>query len=268
MKKLQLLSEIKDFTNVKTIIESDDWIVEQKIDGQRVALHCNRGEARMFNRKGNELTVPKPIAKSLSNFPDRSFILDGEYLNGTYYAFDALSIGGKDIDFKILKHRKFLMRPMVKTLKIPEIKSVDWATTAKDKALLIRQLKDMRAEGIVAKNLQSIYSYGNRTEDMLKYKFYKTADCIVGETWVNGKQAVQLLVLDKNNNFIDIGKCKVVPSMLKKLSFGDIIEVKYLYATSSNRLYQPIFSKKRNDKTKEECRLDQLIGTCKEILVK
>lgn len=268
MKKLQLLSEIKDFTSLKAIIESDDWIIEQKIDGQRISVHVNRGITTAYNRKGVELTVPKELSKQFLPFENKSMILDGEYLNGIYYVFDVLSLGHAEVDYKPLKQRKILLRATVKSLKIPQLVNVRSASGTTDKASLIRDLKKVKAEGIVAKNLDAAYSYGNKTENMLKYKFYKTVDCVVGETWYNNKQAVQLLLKNEEETFIEVGKCKVVPGVLQKLEYGDVVEVKYLYATPSKRLYQPIFSNIRTDKHASECDINQLVGTCKNILVK
>lgn len=268
MYQLQLLSEIKDFTNLKNIIESKDWIIEQKIDGQRVCLSIDRGQVKAYNRKGVEITFPTKIKQKIAPFTDVSCALDGEYLNGVFYAFDMFNLGGHDISFKILKHRKFIMRSVIRKLAIEEIKSLDSASETVTKAKLIQELKKNKAEGVVAKKLDSQYLFGNKSPDALKYKFYKSLDCVVGETWYNDKQSCQLLLKDEDGTFKEVAKCKVTPSILNMLNFGDVVEVKYLYATSSNRLYQPIFTRLRNDKHAEECGMNQMIETCKTISVK
>ncbi len=40
---------------------------------------------------------------------------------------------------------------------------------------------------------------------------------------------------------------------------GDLIEVRYLYATGARRLYQAIYLRKRDDQSDSDCTIDQLI---------
>ena len=267
MYQLQLLDELKDFTNLKNLIESDDWIIEQKIDGQRVCLVIEKGKAKAYNRKGVEITFPAKILKKLEQFTNVSCILDGEYLNGTFYVFDMFSVGGNDFSHKELKQRRFVMRAIVKNMKLEEIKSLDFASNTTDKAQLIRNLKAINAEGIVAKKATSPYLFGAKNPQTLKYKFYKSIDCVIGTTWVDGKQSAELLLKDKNE-FIEVARCKIDPGTLNVLKYGDVVEVKYLYATPSKRLYQPIFTRLRNDKDADECTVDQMVETCKTIPVR
>ena len=95
----------------------------------------------------------------------------------------------------------------------------------------------------------------------LKWKFVKTVDCIVGEISIDGKQNVEVRLLDPSTSeIIEIGTVGMTPGNLAKVKTGDVIEVKYLYVENPRkpRLYQPSFVKFRDDKSPQQCWMDQI----------
>lgn len=111
------------------------------------------------------------------------------------------------------------------------------------------------------KRLTGTYVEGRRSREVLKWKFWKTADLICGTVGREGKDSVQLLALDKETSeLVDVGSAATQGK--GKLQRGDVIEVRYLYFTGS-RLYQTNILRRRSDKDAAACWLDQLETTNK-----
>ena len=149
------------------------------------------------------------------------------------------------------------------------------AKTETEKADLIVKLERECSEGAVLKKRTATYNvHGKRVKTWLKLKFVQCADVVVMELERGGKpQAVTIGMMQDNVWFpksVDIkleevAGCKVPANL--ELEVGDVLEVRYLYATNDNKLTQPIFVRKRTDKLPEECTMsDQLKFSSKAIV--
>jgi ATP-dependent DNA ligase len=114
------------------------------------------------------------------------------------------------------------------------------------------------------KSVSGGYHPGERTTDSLKAKFTETADCIVLEPRREGKLSTSV-GLFHDGELIDIGSVKMRDEDLDKIKPGDVIEVRYLYATLDYRLYQPVWHGFRDDKSPDECTTEQLKFVNKEV---
>ena len=86
----------------KRIIQSHEWIAQEKVDGWR-ALWDGK---RLWSRHG------LPIGAALDRpLPARTTI-DGEYKAGHYYAFDLLMVDGDDITGLPLRERLELLQEL------------------------------------------------------------------------------------------------------------------------------------------------------------
>lgn len=128
------------------------------------------------------------------------------------------------------------------------------------------------------KRANGIYLPGRRVRTTLKWKFTKTADCIVSEVRPpcphdcprrkdakhlaeNSHRSVNVQLLDpETHELIDVGAVAMSDDNLQKVRRGDVIEVRYLYVENpaKPRLYQPAFMRMRPDKSANECWITQL----------
>ena len=246
----QLLNSISK-NEVEEYLNDDSWWMQEKKDGKRMLIKKEENIIAI-NRKGLSIGIPENIQKS-ADLIDSSFIIDGEAINETIYAFDLLYYNGKD-----LKEESYLNRyKLLNTIDFKEnIIIVKSAKTTTEKQELFNTLKKENSEGVVFKKITSLYKAGrpNSKGDQLKFKFYDTASVIVKK--INDKRSIGMSVL-KNEKEIFVGNVTIAVNkeIPKK---NDIIEVRYLYAYKEGSLYQPTFLNVRTDINKEQCDISQL----------
>jgi bifunctional non-homologous end joining protein LigD len=93
-----------------------------------------------------------------------------------YYVFDLLHLGGHDLTNLPLMRRKELLRKVLPSL--PGIRFTDhiW----KNGIAFFNVVSEKGLEGIVAKNLRSVYRTGKRSLQWLKVKTHDTQDAVIG----------------------------------------------------------------------------------------
>lgn len=277
--KAQLATPL-EHVHVKQYVQSDQWWVEQKLDGQRFLVLVADGEISAFNRNGVEMTLPEQIAADFASFKtdDTMWHFDGELVDGEYHIFDVLWAGDTcegGMTDKPFEQRRNRLEKIFSFWEPDHCHLVRCAKTETEKADLIVKLERECSEGAVLKKRTATYSvHGKRVKTWLKLKFVQCADVVVMELERGGKpQAVTIGMMQDNVWFptkVDIkleevAGCKVPANL--ELEVGDVLEVRYLYATNDNKLTQPIFVRKRTDKLPEECTMsDQLKFSSKAIV--
>lgn len=240
--------------HLKSAISDENVFVQQKVDGQRVLVDCSAvGEVTFFNRKGDVIHMKGGYTSYFGKFRDRIF--DGEYVDGVFWLFDCIEGTCFDMSFGD--------RQAVLQAEINETKTVRLLPTARspeEKRDLIRAVIKSRGEGIVTKSIFGGYIQGERTNFAHKYKFYNDIDVVI-QSVSAVKDSAEMIVYDDDENPVEIGSIKIGWG-----SPGDVLLVKYLYATEDNRLYQPSVIRRRKDKTAEECHLNQLRYTNRAVL--
>ncbi len=246
----------------------DDWRAEQKLDGQRLVIEIEGQELRGINREGKIIRLSDPIANSFGPFSG-TWAFDGELMaDGTFWMFDLpKAMEQVKLSTPYGERRMVLDSFYEKVFKdSPYIKLLPSYSTTQEKIELARKIVKNHGEGVMLKKESAAYFPGKRAKTNFKWKFIKTADLIVGLIGRNGKESVQLLALDpETSELVDVGSVGIFGK--SGISQGDVIEVKYLYASEDMRLYQPSFLRKRDDKSASECWTDQLIGTSKDVVV-
>ncbi len=277
--KAQLATPL-EHVHVKQYVQSDQWWVEQKLDGQRFLVLVADGEISAFNRNGVEMTLPEQIATDFASFKtdDTMWHFDGELVDGEYHIFDVLWAGDTcegGMTGKPFEQRRNRLEKIFSFWEPDHCHLVRCAKTETEKADLIVKLERECSEGAVLKKRTATYNvHGKRVKTWLKLKFVQCADVVVMELERGGKpQAVTIGMMQDNVWFpksVDIkleevAGCKVPANL--ELEVGDVLEVRYLYATNDNKLTQPIFVRKRTDKLPEECTMsDQLKFSSKAIV--
>jgi len=250
----QLLNEIKTEEELQAMIDDDDFVGQEKFDGERRMLN-HYGEAIGINKKGLKVSLPKCV---VSSSVDR-VTLDNEIVGDTLYAFDILSL--KD---KCLKSTPYLKRlKLLAKLSLGKnIVVVETAVGKKAKEKLLEKLKKENKEGIVFKRKDHHYKEGrpNSGGDVFKYKFYKTATCRV-TNHTTGKRSVGLEMID--GKVVKVGKV-TIPANKEIPAVGAYIEVRYLYAYKKGSLYQPTYLGERSDQDESDIGLEQLVYKAEE----
>lgn len=276
--KAQLATPL-EHVHVKQYVQSDEWWAEQKLDGQRFLVLVAEEEISAFNRNGVEMTLPDQIAADFVSFKtaDTMWHFDGELVDGEYHIFDVLWAGDTcdgGMTDKPLEQRRNRLEKIFSFWEPDHCHLVRCAKTETEKADLITKLERECSEGAVLKKRTATYNvHGKRVKTWLKLKFVQCADVVVMELERDGKpQAVTIGMYadhliyrqEAELKLEEVAGCKVPANI--ELEVGDVLEVRYLYATPDRKLTQPVFVRRRTDKQPKECTMSgQLKYTSKEI---
>lgn len=194
--------------SVREPFSHPDWLFEPKLDGIRSVAHVSGGEARLYSRRGTDLTATYPgLVAALAAQPVAEAVFDGEIcafdergvpsfellqqrmnLAGeldvaaaearvpvTYMAFDLLHLDGFDLTGAVLEERKeALARVLAPVGPISLVEHLQAeGREAYDGAVALG------LEGVVAKRRGSRYLPGKRSDSWAKIKDRKTAEFVV-----------------------------------------------------------------------------------------
>ncbi|KIG13791.1 ATP-dependent DNA ligase [Enhygromyxa salina] len=268
----QLLNAI-DPGALAGLILDDRVIAQQKLDGNRVLVHVDE-TIRATNRAGQLTTIHASILAALDSVPQGT-VIDGELMSGadgpSYWLFDVLKIGGEDLrGLGYLERWERLDAEIEPAVDAP-IRILEYAQGQAAKQALYDRLVAGNAEGIVFKRVNAVYTSGRPSSggDQLKHKFIKSADVVILE---NAGNAYRMGVY-AGGVLREVGKVfagttnESRADLDARLSAGEqpVAEVRYLYATDDEQLYQPVFIRLRDDKPGLECGLDQLEKTRRDV---
>lgn len=279
------------------------WIYEIKWDGYRAISEVDGSEVQLYSRNGLVFNDNYPLITNALKKIKHRIIMDGEivvlnedgrsdfqklqhYEENTqypirYYAFDLLSLDGKDISGLPLIDRKKLLKQLLQKNKM-----IIYSDHITGKGIDFFKLAGQQnLEGIMAKKADSEYHKGTRSTDWLKIKHHKSDEVMItGFTKPTGSReyfgALVLAVKDKNglkyaghtgSGFSD-SMLKEVYNKLKPLitphsPFAEkvktnmpvtwvkpqyICEVKFTEWTNDGKMRHPIFLRMREDKSLKE----------------
>ncbi len=184
-----------------------EWLFELKLDGYRMLTSRSGPRIQIRTRNGNDATATFPeLARALRALPVGDFILDGEVVlhdeaghpnfqrlqnrarvrrpidikraslrrPATFYAFDFLSLQGRDLRALPLRQRKELLREVLPP--VGPIRYVDHFDGVGE--ALYAQVLALRLEGIIGKKADSKYR-GGRSRQWLKVRAERADDFII-----------------------------------------------------------------------------------------
>jgi bifunctional non-homologous end joining protein LigD len=260
----QLLNPIEE-EEVEKYLKNPAWGAQEKKDGKHVMVEFDGKEVTASNRKGLKIGIPEPIALAVKGLGSDILLLDGESIGEVYHVFDLLRATVRDVDghdeVVEFKDKTYIERYNILDLLCedlpPAIKLVPLAVTEKEKRDLYARLKKEGREGIVFKKLDAPYVPGrpNSGGNMLKFKFYATASCVVGPGRA-GKRSIGLLLM-KGGDMVSVGNC-TVPANQPVPAEDSIVEIRYLYSYPDGSLYQPVLLGVRDDIDLDACSVKQL----------
>jgi len=249
----QLLNPI-DVKKAISLCHSDNWVAQEKHDGERRPVIVKGNVVHGTNRYG---FFTGGLKSAVADGIDSSInmIADTEDLGSKLAAFDLLEYDGKD-----LRSQGFLARFMKLqeiAVSSPSLHVSPVAITTEEKLALFEKMKDGGHEGVVFKFKNAPYTAGkvSKDGDQLKFKFYDEASVVVIK--VNDKRSVQMGVYDQDMNIVEIGNV-TIPANKDIPLVDEVIQVRYLYAYQGGSLYQPAFERVRHDQRRSECKQSQL----------
>ena len=222
--------------NLEYFITNDGWAAQEKKNGKRIMVEAKGGKAKAVNRTGKECPVPQAIIDAMTTAEGE---YDGELVRGRLHVFDAMRNGTGDLRGVGMAKRHTYAEALANSL--PTVISlVPLVTGTKAKRRLVEKLKKGRKEGVVFKKIDAPYEPGRRANlkkaIAVKVKFYAEASLKV-ICW-NNKQSIQLGARDGRKTAF-VGNMTVPEKYNGLINEGDIVRVRYLYATDKDRLYQP-----------------------------
>jgi len=185
-----------------------DWIFEPKLDGYRTIARIRDGKVALLSRRGNDVTRQfAAIVPDLSRQPASELILDGEiiamdekgkqcfqclqnYLKSLgrkessqagqfpliYYVFDILYLDGYDLRGATLRSRKELLRGILRP--VSQVRLIDYFE--KEGETVYEAAVKNGLEGVVAKQVDSVYESGKRSLNWLKVKAMLSDEFVIG----------------------------------------------------------------------------------------
>jgi len=209
--------------------------VEWKLDGIRIQIHRRGDEVRVYTRNLNDITPALPATvEAVLRLPVQQAVLDGEALwmgdDGpaafqdtvsqidsqappegiTTFLFDVLHVDGDDLLDIPLERRTARLAEIAPALKVP-------SALTSDPQKAQRVLDDALAaghEGVVVKDVASLYAAGRRGKAWRKVKPVRTYDLVVlGAEWGHGRRQGWLSNLHlgardaATGDFVMVGKC-------------------------------------------------------------
>jgi len=194
------------------------WLHELKYDGYRIEARKAGEEITLFSRSGLDWTVRFPaIAKAMLTLPCESALIDGEaaYVlpSGVtdfkslqdhidkpdpairYFAFDLLSLNGKDLRKEPLIERKERLRKLMAAKGVSDFLIYSDHVVG-DGAAFFEKASAAHLEGIMSKRADAPYRSG-RTKSWLKVKCTKAQEFVIGgyaKSDVRGKPFSSLLL--------------------------------------------------------------------------
>lgn len=179
-----------------------DWLYEIKFDGFR-AIALKAGQtARLISRNEKDFSGKFPdLVEAIGALPGRKAVIDGEivaldpqgrssfqllqaYDLGQerpplyFYAFDLLSLDGKDFRRKKLGERKEALRQFLGENIDGLVRYSDAVGT--DPEPLLAQVRKIGLEGLIGKKVDSVYESGRRSGAWIKLKVHQQQEFVIG----------------------------------------------------------------------------------------
>jgi len=250
----QLLNEIGEI-QVQRFIDDPEFCSQEKFDGRRLILRKEGHAIDGINRRGLMCGIPSVLVKEVRDIPG-DCLIDGESIGEAFWAFDLLSLHGRDLRSQPYRDRLFALAQVISG-DFGFIKLAETAASIPEKTSLLERMKLENREGVVFKRLDAMYSPGRPAfgGSQFKFKLHTTGSFVVGG--INARRSVSLTLSD-GDEVVPAGNVTIPPNH-RVPAVGTVVEVRYLYAfRESGCIYQPIFLGERPDITPAECRVTQL----------
>lgn len=267
----QLLNDIDRDVAMK-LIEDDEWVMEEKMDGKRIAVAISPSEVRISNKSARACGMPAPIVTAIQALKSLEYVgpvlyleADGELVGEKYHVFDIFAIDGSDLRqlpyetraahyAKLIGRNKALAGGVFDAIEAVE---TFYGTAAKRAAF--ERIEGRNGEGVVFKRRDMVYAPGrpNSGGPALKFKFKESSTAICLGDSSDGKRSIRLGLLSSDGEMVNVGKVTVPPNQPVPQP-NSLVEVQYLYKYEGGSLFQPVLLRIRDDQNREDCTLAQV----------
>lgn len=177
--------------------DSEDYIYEVKWDGYRALLFCEAGSYRLMSRNSVDLSSHFPELECLSRLPE-GVVLDGELValvdgkpdfeslrSGSrdarahimYFAFDLLYKNYESqMTLPLMERKQYLEQVLTPYLQEQLALNQYIGTHGK---LFFKKVKEQGLEGVIAKDIMSLYIPGKREDAWKKIKRSMEIFCVI-----------------------------------------------------------------------------------------
>jgi len=198
---------------VPKLPEGDDWIYEIKQDGYRAIGLVDGNAALLYSMSGQDYSAEfRPVTFALKNLKQGNVVLDGEIValdeRGRasfqelqnrktsrrpiiYYVFDLLHFNGRDTLDLPRSERKQLLEKISASFSDPLRLNPLFRTKL---PALVKQVKALGLEGIVAKRASSIYIPGKESDAWQKHRFNQEGEFVIGGYVSGGRNFSSIIV--------------------------------------------------------------------------
>lgn len=244
----QLLNPISE-NEVQTYINDGRWCAQEKFDGRRMLLRKSGAEIVAANRNGLCVGFPEAFAAQLAA-KTGDFVIDGESVGDTFYAFDLLQNAAGD--HRQLPYQSRLAALQAQFGELGGSIVVAETVCGSGKRTFLKELKHAGKEGIVFKDLGAPWSAGRPASagSAMKCKFWATCSCVVAKT--HARRSIALALGGRSVGNVTIPPNHEIPAV------GQVVEIRYLYvADVGGSLYQPCYLGVRDDVPVEDCTVER-----------
>ena len=244
---------------LERLASDPNWGWHRKYNGDRRTIKKEAGRIQDFNRDGKVgKGLPKNIMDALLSHPLPQFLIDVEFVHfgghDTIYIFDALILSDEFVAVEEFEYREARYHAEFDNFAAC-IVPVFTARTQEEKTAMFVQAAQDGCEGIVAHNMRAAYEEG-RSENVWKFKFWKTLDAVVIGPDPKGHHSVRLGCYDEYGKLHEICGAKILDFHPTK---GQVVEVKYNKGTKHLHIMEIHMERIRTDKRPAECVLSQIV---------
>ena len=233
------------------IINSGMYGCMKKYDGHRQAIRKVGGLVQAYNRLGKAIDPEPNVVRFVGSLVD-DVVLDGEFVEGHFVAFDLLELNGRD-----MRSMEFEARwDVLTTVCGNKVLVAPLAVGKADIMGLIELEHSTRGEGVVFKKLSARYMPGRQGTNK-KFKFWTSATFrICAKQKSASKATAHSFGVEAHTPGSPLGEwgyCGSVTCKGPMPEAGTFREVKYLYVGAGGHLYQPEDWGARTDVTAADC---------------
>lgn len=153
------------------IIASSNYTVTDKADGVRTFLKIKNNNVELFNPK------TKQVIRDLGEYKYKNTLIDGEYVNNRFYAFDIMFYKNEDVRNKNLLERLNLLKIVTEELKLGlyiKMKKFYSTNIFENAKNILNQRHSYRIDGLI---FTPIYQeYNGEDLSIFKWKMRQTID--------------------------------------------------------------------------------------------
>ncbi len=238
---------IADVEMARRLIISDAYVMQEKIDGERLTITIDNQGIRGFNKRGEQAALSPWLFEQMKHLPERPWKFDGEYCGSSYVIFDLMQTPRAGLSEKPFVERIQMLDMMIEAWGIHKIQAVRTWTEPREKLKGYMQVAVENGEGLVFRPKDANAHYEGQ---IYKHKFRNSVDAVVlGKT--EGKGSVEVGVYD-GDDMHSLGK------VTGDAEVGSVVEVSYRRLSASRKMIEPVFVRVRQDKFPFSCTMEQL----------